>query len=149
MNDFTFRWYDPVGNKWAEFKANSEEEFSDAAINAAIDYRLASVKGYGLANHYPLAHLEVRHGGPENRWQGMRLAWNCPPMTLNALGSHINDVFGKHESDVTRIRTLSHAWWLSIERWAASFLHHLTADPYSPRPQSTDAPGSQPASAGS
>lgn len=128
MKDFTFRWYDPIGNKWAEFRASSEEEFCETAINAAIDYRLASVKTMGLACHYPIAHLEVRHGGPENRWQGMRLAWNCPPMRLQQLGSQASDVFGKHESDVTRIRSLSHVWWESIQRWATSYLHHLMAD---------------------
>jgi hypothetical protein len=133
MKDFAFRWYDPVGNKWAEFTANSEEEFCEAAINASIDYRLASGKPVGRTYHYPTAHLEVRYGGSTHCWQCMRLAWNCPPMQLKRLGSQIKDDSGRHKSDITRIRTLSHVWWDSIQRWSTSFLHHLTVDPNSYR----------------
>jgi hypothetical protein len=124
MKDFTFRWCDPVSAKSAEFSANTEEEFCEAAINAAIDYRLTSVKKLGLSCHYPFAHLEIRHGGPDKRWQGLRFAWNCPPMHLTALGSHIDDIDGHKPSDVERIRSLGHAWWNSIKRWTSSYLHH-------------------------
>lgn len=142
MKDFTFRWFDPIGAKSAEFQATTEDEFREAAINAAIDYRLASVKTMGLSNHYPLAHLEIRHGGPENRWQGMRFAWNCPPTQLLQLGSHVSDVIGEHKSDAERIRSLSHAWWESIVRWATSYLHHyVTADPCNPPHRSTPVSG--------
>lgn len=128
MKDFTFRWYDPVYNKWAEFKASNEEDFCENAINAAIDYRMASVLSTGSSTcYYPFGCLEIRHGGLDERWQGMRLAWNCPPMQLQALGS-LRVVVGNHESDATRIRSLAHVWWESIQRWTDSYTHHLTAD---------------------
>jgi len=140
-DNFTFRWYDPIGNKSAEFVADNEEEFHEAAINAAIDYRLASVRKLGLSCYYPFAHLEIRYGGPEKQWMGLRLAWNCPPMHLPSLGSHVNDVYGNHPSDVDRIHTLYRAWWDSIKRWASSFMHlHVTAARDSHH-QATAAPG--------
>lgn len=127
-DNFTFRWYDPVGNTSTEFTASDEDEFHEAAINAAIDYRLASARKLGRNCYYPFAHLEIRYGGPENRWMGMRLAWNCPPMHLPSLGSHVDDVCGKHPSDIERIHSLYKAWWNSIKRWTSSFIHlHITA----------------------
>lgn len=127
-DNFTFRWYDPVGSHAAEFIAGDEDEFRIAAINAAIDYRLASGRKLGCTCYYPFAHLEIRYGGPDSKWMGLRLAWSCPPMYLPSLGSHVDDIHGEHISDAARIHMLCQVWWASIKRWTSSFRHlHVTA----------------------
>ena len=140
IKEFTFRWVDPVSAKSVEFKADNEEEFCAAAIDAAIDYRVASMIKLDCACQYPVAQLEIRHGSPENNWQGMRFAWNCPPMQLLQLGLYHEDDAGKHQSDVERIKSLSHSWWKSIVRWTTSYSRHTKVDRDSRRHQTTDAP---------
>lgn len=138
MNDFTLRWYDQIDGKSTEFKATTEEEFCEAAINAAIDHRVSSVKTVGLTCHYPQARLEVQYEpAAKKKWQHMRFAWNCPPIQLPPIGSRSGDVCGKHESDAERIKSLTHVWWLSIVRWCTSYVYHTMGGSGIHRPLTT------------
>jgi hypothetical protein len=124
LNRFSLRWHDPIYSHSAEFFATTPQEFCEAAIDAAIEFRCKSRVTLDSCCHYPMGHLQIRYE-LNPKWQSVRLnGHGATPMWLHALGSSLTDIPIEHESDVDRIRLLGPEWWEAIVKWAHSYLYY-------------------------